>query len=304
MGLMLFNNHKGKIMTRQKLALLCFGMALLSALPAHADHKLLATDVLNAGQFEAEATFIYSHNSNDVSASIPSISPVVTPLGTETRNTFGSTYSLGIGLGYGLQVSASIPYRYIDDIRDKYTVYADTYVGHRDGLGDLIAGLKYCILSDERSPVALTTGLDVKFYTADKSKAGSGTTDINPYLAASTTINRKVKPYAVYQAILRDNGSNDSHIVSAGVQYEINPTVTLKPNFSATFRTASDAFRPYESYEFELESYLQVAKNLYLLPRIGYGISTPTSQRDGAMIYEYGTLKFIETGFGIYYFFE
>lgn len=248
---------------------------LLSALPAHADHRLLVTDVLDAGQFQAEADFAYTHSSNDFDSNVYVMdikNGVLTPTilkvpGTETRNTFGSTYSLGAGLGHGFQVNVSIPYKFVDDINNsnspgnEYRNPRDFWRpdSHWDGFGDVTTGLKYRIFAEEKLPLVVTAGLDVKFNTAgtigDINRVVgmdyflSGSTDISPCLAVSTAIGSDIKPYASYRATLRNNGNNDSHALSIGTQYEVSPSVTLNPSFSATLQTDSSVFHSYQSYD-------------------------------------------------------
>ena len=74
------------------------GCLLLTATAARAEHKLLITDVLDAKELEAQATFEYVRQQ----ASFDAVES-----GRMIRNSTESRYSLGVGLGHGLEVTAS-----------------------------------------------------------------------------------------------------------------------------------------------------------------------------------------------------
>lgn len=224
--------------------------------------------------------------------------------GTQTRNIVNSIYSFGIGIGYGLQMNAAIPYVFVDNYKqqDSPDYALPAYYSKHDGVGDLAIGLKYSLYENKTRAVSVVTGLDVKFYTADSSKAGTGTNDIAPFIAASTVINRDLRPYASYQAIFRDHGAADSHVVSAGIEYELNKNIILTPKFSAFFRTDSDWATAYNTYSFGLSSYVNIYSNFYLIPTFSTGVSTSSSTKNHCIGYD--TLRFVNAGLGLYYLFN
>lgn len=296
------------------IAMLC--AISMIATTAYAEHKLFITDVLAAKQFEVEADFSYAHNSGNTTSKYPSYDPLmgifigyIDVPGNQTRNIVSSLYSIGIGIGHGMQLNAAIPYVFVDNIKQQdfteynfpgYTVPA--YYKKQDGVGDLALGVKYSLYENKERAVSIVTGLDVKLFTADSHKAGTGTNDIAPFIAASTIINGNLKPYASYQAIFRDHGAADAHVISAGIEYELNKTITLTPKFSAIFRTDSDWATAYNTYSFGLSSYVNIYSNFYLIPTFTTGISTSSSTKNNYM--DYGTLKFVNAGLGLYYLFN
>lgn len=279
----------------------------MAATTAHAEHKLLITDVLSARQFEVEADFGYAHNSVDYTRKYPSYDPNMGILtgyidvpGTQKRNIVSSLYSLGIGIGSGLQLNIAMPYVHVDNIKQQdspgYTVPA--WDREQDGVGDIAVGVKYSLYENKEKAVSVVTGLDAKLFTADSNKAGTGTNDIAPFIAASTVIYGDLRPYASYQAIFRDHGAADSHIVAAGIEYELNKTFSVTPEFSAIFRTDSAWATAYNTYTFGLTSSVNIFSNLYLIPHVNMGISTSTAAKNHSINYE--TLKFVSAGLGLY----
>jgi hypothetical protein len=266
--------------------------------PAFVEHKLFPTDVLDTRQFEAEADFAYAYRSYNYTVNyLPA--PV---RGTTIHETFASSYSLGVGLGYGIQLNASLPYYFENETKSNNPANSrPLYLDHR-GVGDFVTGLKYSLYSGKQTPITVVTGLDVKFQTADSNKAGTGTTDVRPYLIGSYDINRKTRTYAEYSATLRNNGAADAHTLSAGVQYEINPIVTVTPHLHASFQTSTDIFTANESYGIGVSSYLQVFRNLYLIPSVAYTYYTPITRKIRSV--DFDEANSVSGGLGLYYYFN
>lgn len=283
---------------KHKIALLCIGMGLLCTTQAQAEHRLFPTDVLEFGQFEAEVDFFYSHSSYDFT--LKNWSPPIT--GTTTYNSFASGYEFGAGLGNGLQLHVALPYYFKNDYTYTYDTSATTSYRERDGVGDFMAGVKYRLYQGKQTPVTVVTGVDIKFDTADTDKAGTGTTNFSPYLTASLDIDRNLRAYASYYPTIRNHGAVDTHPITVGMQYEINPVVTLKPALTAAFVTDSDQLNGYESVGVGIDCYLQVMKNLYLIPGVSYSYNTSTSTKNGSI--DYGELNAVSTGLRLYYFFN
>ena len=118
----------------KKMMMAVLGGILMTSATAHAEHKLLVTDVLDQKQVEAQAQFEYTHASGDVSVAGES--------GKATYNTTESLYSLGVGLGRGLEVSASIPYVFSERGKVQMNGFEPEY-DKRDGFGDFALGAKY-----------------------------------------------------------------------------------------------------------------------------------------------------------------
>jgi len=281
----------------KRLAILLSGILLMSGV-AHAEHKLLITDVLDSRQFEVSADLSYGHSYHDYTLRSPGFQQ-----GRRIRDTLSSAYSYGFGVADGFQLHISIPYVFHD--RTKFNFESPAFpsrVFNDKGWGDTEVGGKYRLMGGEGKPLTLVTGLTVKLDNADPNTEGSGTTDIAPYLAVSTVMNGgALRPYAYYRLIVRNHGANDSHQLAMGSEYKVNKDVSLDPSFRATFRTPSTTLSAYESYQLSLAAFLQLFHNFYLTPSVGGGISTSSHARNGSLDNE--TLKFVNAGLGLYYLF-
>jgi hypothetical protein len=281
-----------------RLAILLSAVLLMNG-AAHAEHKLLVTDVLDSGQYEASADFSYGHSYYDYTLKSP-----VFQQGRRIHDSAVSLYSFGFGVADGFQLSLRVPYVFHDRTKFNYVLPAfPSRAFDNEGWGDLELGGRYRLTGGEGKPLTLVAGLNVKLDSADKNKEGSGTTDISPYIAIGTAMNGgTLRPYASYQAVVRNHGTHDSHLLTIGSEYKINKDVSLAPSFRATFRTSSTSQAPYESYELSLAGYFQLFHNFYLTPSAGGGISTASHTKDGALDFE--TLKFVNVGLGLYYLFN
>jgi hypothetical protein len=250
---------------------------LLMATAAHAEHKLLVTDVLDQRQIEGEARFEYSHSSGNISSPIDG-------LGTFATNAVESRYSLGIGLGHGLELSASIPFVFTERAKVELAAVEPVYE-KRDGVGDFALGAKYRLLGGEEKPFTVVAGLGLKFDTAGRGEAGTGTTDVSPFIAASAKFGHHNTPYAIYRATIRNHDVQDTHTLSLGIEKELNHTVTLDAKIDANFNTNSRDITANEDFAFEATSYIQVAHNFYLLPTVAYTVATnATSKTEGLRV--------------------
>ncbi len=249
----------------KKVLVAMIGM-LLMATAAHAEHKLLITDVLEQKQVEGQARFEYGHTRGNISSPVDGGGVLIT-------NRTESAYSLGVGLGHGLEMTASIPFVFNEQAKAEFAGLGPEYE-KRDGFGDFALEAKYRLLGGEEKPFTLVTGLGLKFDTARRQDAGTGTTDVSPFVAASMNLGHHYIPYAVYRATLRNNDAQDTHTLSLGLEKELNHTVTLDAKIDANFNTAARDITANEDFSFEVASYIQVAHNLYLLPSVAYTVAT------------------------------
>lgn len=255
---------------KNKIMVALMGVMLTSTV-AHAEHKLLVTDVLDAKQIEAEAKFEYTHASADLNV-------LGLQVGKSTLNSTESNYSLGVGLGHGLEVTAAIPYLFKERLETE--VLGEKEFEKRDGIGDFALEAKYRLLGGEEEKYAVVTGLGLKFDTAsEKHAAGTGTTDVSPFIAASANLGHHYIPYAIYRATLRNHEAENTHTLSVGLEKEINHTFTVDAKFDANFNTRTEKLDAFEDFVFEVSSYIQAAHNFYILPSVAYLKSTDTQSR-------------------------
>ncbi|WP_224981241.1 transporter [Geomonas agri] len=274
----------------KKMVLAVLGGILMTTANAHAEHKLLVTDVLDKKQVEAQALFEYSHLKGDVT--------ILGDSGKRTVNATESLYSVGVGLGHGLEVSASVPYIFSERDKVELDGFEPEY-GKTDGFGDLALEAKYRLLGGEEAPYTVVAGLGLKFDTAGE--AGTGTTNVSPFIAASANLGHHNTPYAIYRATIRNHDEYDTHTVSVGFEKELNHTVTLDAKVDANFNTATRDVTANEDFNFEVSSYVQLAHNFYVLPSVAYVVSTDVRSKDNAL--RAGSADGIRAGFSLYYLF-
>lgn len=270
----------------------------MAAGSAHAEHKLLVTDVLDAKQLEAQATFEYLHSTRK-------IKEVGATIGKERSTEWASTYSLNVGLGYGLEVDASIPYIFSE--RESKTGFEPEKT---DGVGDFRFGAKYALVKPEKEqPFGLVIGTDVKFDTAGPNNAGTQTTAVSPYIAGSQKVSEHLTPYAIYRATLQNNGGEDAHDLALGVEAEVNHNLTFDARFDAVFGTGTDGNeririeprKASERYSLELASYIQLFHNFYLIPAVSVATGSPVDIRRTEE--QLGSPKTIAGAVSLYYLF-
>ncbi|AJE03605.1 transporter family protein [Geobacter pickeringii] len=264
--------------------------SLLMAASAHAEHKLLFTDVLEQKQVEGQARFEYSHARGNISSPIDGT-------GTLTTNAVESGYSLGVGLGHGLELTASIPFVFTE--RAKAELAGVPEYEKRDGFGDFALEAKYRLLGGEEKPFTVVTGLGLKFDTARRKDTGTGTTDVSPFIAASANLGHHYTPYAIYRATIRNHDAQDTHTLSLGLEKELNHTVTLDAKVDANFNTATRATTANEDFSFEVTSYIQVAHNFYLLPSVAYTVATNATSKVNDL--RVGPVDGFRGGISLYY---
>lgn len=269
-------------MKRKFSALIC-GVLLLSAGAAHAEHKLLVTELLDAKQVEVQTGYEYSQ-----------LHTTLRNEGAFSKVDYGSRTTVGAGLGCGLQLDLSL--RQVFQERDLEPSGVETH----NGIGDLSAALSYRIRAAEKWHLALVTGLGIKFDSAGRGNAGSGTTDVSPYLAASYQLEGGYIPYASYRATLRNSGASDSHELTFGLEKEINKIVTLDCKGVASFGTGAAERSSAEDYTLEVGPYLNLGKNLYLIPSLAV---LQQSRRTIGDIKEQSVAG-IKTGLALYCYFD
>jgi len=261
---------------------------MLVAGNARAEHKLLVTEVLDAGQIEAEATFEYLHLEQDFDANFPVAED------ERTLNAQETFYSLGVGIGHDLEVSVEIPYVIFEKEKIEETEEVD-------GFGDLAIEGKYRVFEEEHMPFTLTAGLGVKFDTAGEDDAGTGTTDISPFLAVSKELAEHVEGYAVYRAVLVNHDGSDEHSLTFGVEAELNETLTLDVALRAAHNTSEDEVSSFQTYGIEAAAYVQVARNLYLIPFAGVERSTSIDLEEGPLEIDIDPANLYRAGLSVYY---
>jgi len=234
-------------------ALIALALLLAAGRQAHAEHKLLVTDLLDAGQAELQTGYEYNV-----------LHPTIKGVGSYSKSDDSATSSVGFGLGHGLQCDLTLRQVF------KERGLTPAGVERRSGMGDLSAGLQYRFPWPAQVPFALVAGFEVGFNSAPRDGAGEGSTDFRPMLAASYHLGSGTTPYAQYRAHLRTKSAPDSHDLVLGVEKELSHAVTLDGKLTGSFATSGAELGSAEDYTAEVGAYLQVRKSLYLLPSLGF----------------------------------
>jgi hypothetical protein len=246
-------------------------------LPCQAEEKLFVTDILSQREMEARVSFLYLRDSTDFVLRSPSY------LSANQKNEFfQSKYYLGVGLGHGLEVAASIPYVFFDNLRNRFYKYPDPETRHyrSDGFGDVELGAKYLVFSEDDKPFTLVACLETKFQTASEDDGGTGSTDISPLVAASITVAQGVRPYVLYSFTERNHGEKDTHSIRLGFEKELDERIGLDAYWEGSFHTSSDLVTSYNTYYFRAESYIRVYGDLYVLPGVGVAVNSCADRKD------------------------
>lgn len=257
------------------------------------EEKLFVTDVLEKGEREVVVALSYLHEAHEIS-----YESIASDADRTLEATF-STCALNMGVGHGFELGASIPYVFSERSKIEYpTVPAITQRFNREGFGDISVRGRYLIFDETDKPFALAAGLDVKLDTASEDDGGTGTTNIAPYLAASTSVAEGIRPFAMYTFVARNHGSRDSHEFILGAEKEVNEDVGLQAFLEADLHTSSDYFESFESYYLNVSSYVRICGNFYAVPRVVYGILTSSDEKESDRSWD--TANRLRLTFGLY----
>jgi len=263
---------------------------------SRAEEKLFVTDVLEKRDMEIGVSFSYSHFSDELSSSSDA-------LNADRRiDRVGSGYAFNVGLGHGFEVGARTSYLFSERLKIQYpSVPMTTTRASAEGFGDIALTGKYLIFDETDKPFTLVAGLDVKLDSAPEDEDGTGTTDIYPSLAASTTLSEGLRPFARYTFVARNHGGRDSHELLFGAEKKLNENVGLQAGLEARFHTSSDVLSPYESYHFQVQSYIRICHDFYAVPKVVYAIRSSADIKESDRRFD--SAKSTGLTFGFYYLF-
>jgi hypothetical protein len=268
---------------------------LLTSGLAHAEHKLLVTDVLDAKEVEAQADYSVSHASAGATY-LGQFKLSLTADRRELRN------SLSVGLGYGLEMTAFLPFIFSDRRKDESFVSGVPRMDLQNNLGDLGVGLKYRLSGGKEKPMTWVVGLDVEFDTAEDDRAGTNGFDFTPYLAASAALPNGWRPFAMFQSAIRSGGVSDIHTLKIGTEKILNQMFTLLGDFQASFITAHAGSDRSASFSLGLGAYINLYRDLYVIPSVRYLMQTRMDLQNGDI--EQDTLTATRWSLGLYYLFN
>jgi len=225
-------------------------------------NQLLQSDVLNPGEVNAEFMYSFTHLSGRNYKTIDR----------------SMDMTFGVGIPGHLELDVTLPYVFRET--------TDTAVGRekRDGVGDLIVGARYSLIQDEKAPLSMAIGLDVKLDTAPSNATGVGTDtiDFSPFISATFNREGKVAPFIAYTATIHastkksssedsDNSSPapDQHSLTIGAEFELPHHSAAIISGDMTYNEAGE-YRSYRDYTAKLELVLNVTKHVYIIPTVSY----------------------------------
>lgn len=259
-------------------------LTLVTATGALAEHRLLVTSVPEKGQAEARLDVAYSKADGD-------------DLKDEKS---GAVATVGYGVTDSLKLSASLPYTFVqheDGVK-------------KDGFGDITLGARYALSKKVKLPFDAALGIDWKTTTAADGEEDMGSKKNNyaPYLAVSKNLHTVI-PYVKYQPefIAKKHEGQTKHNLTLGAEIEFGHHYTLDvaAKFTANIHGMDDTFdkrvKSANDVEFEVAPYIEVAKNLYILPKVAYKVIGDRSEYDGTPVFK--NADEYSLALGVYYLF-
>jgi hypothetical protein len=236
-----------------KVVVLTALLSLFAATSAFAEHKLLVTAVPNPGSFEArlDASYSRAEFKNDLDEKL-----------VDERS--GAALTVAAGVIEGLKLSASLPYTFAQHAEGTSI----------DGFGDLTLGARYALTKSlVKLPFDAAFGIDWKLASAsDKAgRPGTGRNDYAPYLAISKNHHVYI-PYFKYQPefIVKEHAGQTIHNLTLGTEIEFSHHYSLDVALKAALNNAHEGLKSSNDYEVEVAPYINLAKNIYLLPKVAY----------------------------------
>lgn len=271
----------------KKTVVLASLLTLVTATGALAEHKLLVTSVPEKGQAEARLDVAYSFakGRNDLNERI-------------TEEQSGAVATVGYSVANGLKLSASLPYTFVLHESEPGMSFKS------DGFGDITLGARYALSKNVKLPFDAAVGIDWKTTTASDGPEdmGTGRNDYAPYLAVSKNLHTVI-PYVKYQPefIAKKHRGQTIHNLTAGAEIEFGHHYTLDVAVKASANSRSEGVKSSNDVEFEVAPYIEVARNLYILPKVAYKVIGDMSLYDGTPLVQNASEYTL--ALGVYYLF-
>jgi hypothetical protein len=252
-------------------------LSIVATSSAYAEHKLLVTEVPDPGKVEARVDVAYSNLDGK----------------NVTDEQTVAVAAVGVGVVKGLKLSVALPYTFVqheDGVK-------------KDGFGDITLGARFVPTKIVKLPVDLAVGIDWKTTTASFSEedTGTGRNIYAPYLAVSKNLHTVI-PYVKYQPefIVKKHRGQTVHNLTAGAEIEFSHHYSLDVAVKASANGRAEEVKSATDVEFEVAPYINVVKNLYIIPRVAYKVLGDRSLQSGEKITD---IDEYTLGLGVYYLF-
>jgi hypothetical protein len=257
-------------------------LTLLTATSALAEHKLLVTDVPDPGHVEARIDFDYTKEMGK-NFFLEKIS----------SERIGSTVTVAAGVVNGLKVSATLPYTFNQRIEGIKA----------NGFEDLTLGARYSLTKSLiKLPVDIAVGFDWKLDSARRNDPGTRDNSFSPSVAVSKNLHMFI-PYVVYQPefIVHAHDGQTIHNLTVGTEIEFSHHYSLDVKVKGSFNGSRGDIKASNTFEVEVGPYINVFKNLYLLPTVSYAVVGDVETKFGEKLLQ--KADGYKIGFGLYYLF-
>lgn len=250
--------------------IIAFALVGISAASiSYAENRLFPTDILNAGEFDANASIEFQSISYDVRyAGIPGSRSV-----DISRESVGARY----GLGANWHIGASIDYdsRYV--VRTDYSAPPAHFVNKdSEGTNNPLLWATYGFINDKTNPFSLNGQL---FVTPNTTRTPS---TYGGQLATGWRSSKTLKFFGIYRReIANDSDVADKDSISIGAYKDISSNVTLVPSARYVRFSSTDIFSSVKQLSVSLSANVQVSGNTYLIPSITNYRNSSGHSKDG-----------------------
>jgi hypothetical protein len=236
---------------------------------SYAENRLFPTDILNAGEVDANASVEFQALSYDVRfAGTPGSRSV-----DISRESVGARY----GLGANWHIGASIDYDSRAVVRTDLSAPPAHFVNRdSEGTNNPLLWATYGFINDKANPFSLNGQLFVTPNTTHTPSTYGG------QLATGWTSSKTLRFFGIYRReIANDSDVADKDSISVGAHKGISSNVTLVPSARYTRFSSTDTFSSVKQLAMSLAAHVQVSGNTYLTPSItNYRNSSGHSKND------------------------
>jgi hypothetical protein len=250
--------------------IIAFALAGISVTSiSYAENRLFPTDILNAGEFDANASVEFQSLSYDVRfAGNPGSRSV-----DISRESVGARY----GLGANWHIGASINYDSRHVVRTDFSAPPAHFVNRdSEGTNNPYLWASYGFINDKANPLSLSGQLFVAPNTTHAPSTYGGK------LAAGWVSSKTLRFFGVYaKEIASDSGVADKDSISIGAYKDISSTITLVPSARYQRFSSTDTFSSVKQLSVSLAAHVQVSGNTYLIPSITNYRNSSGHSKDG-----------------------
>ena len=270
---------------KSRLCTILCGLILACTHSAQAEQTLLITDLLDAGEVKLQTAVEFT-----------TLRPTVVDSGAYTKFENAQITSVGVGIGSGMQVDLSFT-----EVMNSQNLEPSGVMGHR-GRTALGAGLSYKLPATDVPRLELLTGVGVVFESDGQLHDNGGdSTDVTPFLAASTTLLHGYRPYASYRVHLRaQRWTGTSHEFMVGMDQRLSSRVTVGCKGTLLYEPQTSQTTEAEDGSVEIHTRFTLAKNIFVVP----SVAALQQSRRTVGEYKQQSVSGVKSAISLYYYFN